>query len=105
MANSIILKSKAVTEVGTDIAFSVGLAMSDGTNEIAAKFSIDTDETTLPMIGITEYGKLVGLVASSSTSTPFSVTATPLDGSSALEVDSTVAAVLAADPDESIASA
>ena len=92
MANSIILKSKAVTKVDSYTAFSVGLALSDGTKEIPAKFSLDTDETTLPMIGITEYGKLVGLV--SSDSEPFTVSATPLAGGVATEVDSTVSATI-----------
>lgn len=100
MANSVILKSKAVTEVGGYIAFSVGLALSDGSKEIPAKFSLDTDETTLPMIGITEYGKLVGLV--SSDSEPFTVTATALNGTTTEEVESNVAILLAADVGDSI---
>ena len=92
MANSIILKSKAVTEVGGYLAFSVGLALSDGSKEIPAKFSLDTDETTLPMIGISVYGKLVGLV--SSDSEPFTVSATPLAGGAATEVNSSVSATV-----------
>lgn len=102
MANSIILKSKAVTEVGGYIAFSVGLALSDGAKEIPAKFSLDTVETTLPMIGITEYGKLVGLV--SSDSEPFSVSATPLAGGAATGVDSSVANTIGAEVGGSISS-
>lgn len=101
MANSIILKSKAVTEVGGYIAFSVGLALSDGSKEIPAKFSLDTDETTLPMIGITEYGKLVGLV--SSDSEHLTVTATPIGSSVGTEVDSTVANTIEAEIGSSIA--
>ena len=102
MANSIILTSKAVTEVGGYIAFSVGLALIDGTKEIPAKFSLDTDETTLPMIGISDYGKLVGLV--SSDSEPFTVSATPLAGGAATEVASSVADTIEAEVGASIAS-
>lgn len=102
MANSIILKSKAVTEVGGYIAFSVGLALNDGSKDIPAKFSLNTVETTLPMIGISEYGKLVGLV--SSDSEPFTVTATPLAGGAATEAYSTVADTIEAEVGASIAS-
>lgn len=103
MPNSIILKAKAVSELDEYSAFSVALALNDGTKDIAATFSIDSEAVTLPMIGVTEYGKLVGLVTDDSTA--FTVTATPLDGSAATEADTTVADVIGADIGDSIASA
>lgn len=61
MANSIVLKAKAVSTLDEYVAFSVALALNNGTMDIPATFSITSEETSLPMVGITEYGKLVGL--------------------------------------------
>ena len=99
---SIILKAKSVSNLGDDLAFSAALALDDGSKEIPATFAIDTDDSTLPMIGITQYGKLVGLP--SSESTPFTVTATPLDGSEATIVYTNVVDVIEADIGASISS-
>lgn len=105
MANSVILKAKSVANLGTDVAFSAAIALNDGSKDIAATFSIETDEATLPMIGATEYGKIVGLV--SDATTPFTVTATPLgdDGTNAIEVETTVGDLISANVGEGFASA
>lgn len=100
MPNTIIVKAKAVNNLGTDVAFSAALALNDGTKDIAAKFSLTVSGSTIPMVGITQYGKLAGLVADDTTA--FSVTATPLDGSSATTASTTVAAILAADIGDSL---
>ena len=61
MANSIVLKAKSISTLDEYVAFSVALALNNGNMDIPATFSITSAEDPLPMIGITEYGKLVGL--------------------------------------------
>lgn len=100
MPNTIIVKAKAVNNLGEDTAFSAALALTDGTKEIAAKFSLTVSGSTIPMVGITQYGKLAGLVSDDTTA--LTVTATPLDGSAATSASTTVAAILAADIGDSL---
>ena len=61
MANAIVLKAKSISKLDEYVAFSAALALYNGTKDIPATFSITTEEATLPMVGVTEYGKLVGL--------------------------------------------
>lgn len=61
MANSIVLKAKSISKLDEYVAFSAALALNNGTMDIPATFSITSAEDPMPMIGITEYGKLVGL--------------------------------------------
>lgn len=102
MANSIVLKAKAVSTLDEHVAFSVALALNNGTMDIPATFSITSAEDPLPMIGITEYGKLVGLYSAKDVPS-ITIKATGHDGA-VITYNGTVAQILATNPDTALGS-
>ena len=104
MANSIVLKAKAISTLDEYVAFSVALALNDGTKDIPATFSITTEEATLPMVGVTEYGKMVGFVsASAESATPITVNATDRSGAVTTH-EGTIEEILDTDIDSALGS-
>ena len=105
MAKKIVLKGKAVAEITSSLTgaeFSVELQNSGVM--IPATYSIAlTGSADVPMVGITPYGRITALFGSSDLSTGLTVTATPLDGTLATEVDTSLETLMDCDIDESIA--
>ena len=102
MANSIVLKAKAVSTLDEYVAFSVALALNNGTMDIPATFSITSAEDPLPMIGITEYGKLVGLFSAENAPT-ITIKATGPDGT-VTTYNGTTVQILGTNPDAALGS-
>lgn len=102
MANSIVLKAKAISKLDEHVAFSVALALNNGTMDIPATFSITSEGANLPMVGITEYGKLVGLY-SANDAPSITIKATGSDGN-VTTYNGTAAQILGTNPDGALGS-
>lgn len=107
MAKAIVLKGKAVSEITSTLTgaeFSVEL--QDSGVPVQATYSIKLHSSgTIPMVGITSYGRITAMFSSSDLSTSLDVMATPLgdDGTHKTTVATTLTDLLAADIGDSIA--
>lgn len=68
--------------------------VDESLKEIPARFSLTSSESELPMAAITEYGMLIGLFTHSDVTKLLTITATPLDGSSAVSVTKGLGALI-----------
>ena len=101
MANSLICTDSVIAETSYDsgvMRFEKALSLVDDYGvAIPAVFSIDTDEESIPMVGITMYGRVTGQYDSEvDSSKEVTITATPLDTDvDPVEADTTLADLFA----------
>lgn len=87
----IVCKSVSKTKVGDVVFFAIGFDTVDASDKhVDATFSITTEETTLPMVGITPYGMLIGQIASNGSA---QITVGVTDGTTTVESTNTLTAL------------
>lgn len=94
MANIWIVGRSQSKNADGSVGLSIALELRDGEVKIPARFSIDTSDEALPIVGITEYGKLVTIIGEGDATRTINITATPLDGGEAVTIANKTLATL-----------
>lgn len=87
----IVCKSISKTTVGAVLFFAIGFDTVDSSDKhVDATFSITSEEATLPMVGITPYGMLIGQIESNGSD---EITISATDGTTTVASTNTLTAL------------